>query len=559
MPTNGPSAVAFSTLSTPQGSDVVRRLQQKIRTINQMRQQQQQNLPSLPPNWISTPDKRTKRPVYYNTVTGESTWVRPTNGGEHGSGRGDDGDDDSDNSDGTFDGGDGNASGDVRRRPQHAPPPPQQQQQQQQQQQAPQQVRPSLLHRQLKRKHRKAALLVVNVQKDFFAKGAMPVPSAERVLLPIHTLCQQEDMVVVHVRLQRPANHASFFCNNPGSIFLDRAPGVEQEMYVVPSHCVEGTPGADIHDLLRRREDTVAVVDVGGSPLLDDYSPFAAVHGSVPLEDLLRAHGVAKVFVVGIGLETAVQAVALDAQLYCDGDVHVVIDAVAELGSKWTSPAVAEQVQKRLQGANIGIIDLQQARDLTRGLNRRKAPLPAPTSSRPSTSRTYGSSSNSNSTPGRASTPPRGGSSSSSSNGASRNATTTPHHTPVRSATPPRSNSARGGGGGRASSAKGGQQQQQQPQPAWRGAGSSAPTTRSASPGPREGGSNSKDKDKGDFDWRNLPDDAMRMIATQLDPKTGMSKTHDAIAGFNMRALQTTRLLVDVCWMRLRVLWWLCP
>jgi hypothetical protein len=130
-----------------------------------------------------------------------------------------------------------------------------------------------------------------------------------------------------------------------------------------------------------------------------------------------------------------------------------VIDAVAELGSKWTSPAVAEQVQKRLQGANIGIIDLQQARDLTRGLNRRKAPLPAPTSSRPSTSRTYGSSSNSNSTPGRASTPPRGGSSSSSSNGASRNATTTPHHTPVRSATPPRSNSARGGGGGRASSA----------------------------------------------------------------------------------------------------------
>jgi hypothetical protein len=51
----------------------------------------------------------------------------------------------------------------------------------------------------------------------------------------------------------------------------------------------------------------------------------------------------------------------------------------------------------------------------------------------------------------------------------------------------------------------------------------------------------------------------MRMIATQLDPKTGMSKTHDAIAGFNMRALQTTRLLVGVCWMRLRVLWWLCP
>ena len=57
---------------------------------------------------------------------------------------------------------------------------------------------------------------------------------------------------------------------------------------------------------------------------------------------------------------------ALDAQLYSDADVFVVIDAVAELGDRWSFPAAADQAQKRLQSASIGIIDYQNAVDIIR-------------------------------------------------------------------------------------------------------------------------------------------------------------------------------------------------
>lgn len=290
---------------------LIKRLRHKIKTVHTLSKLGTRKKKSLPPNWISTVDTHTKRTFFYNSVTGESSWIRPRESTKGSSGDG-----------------------------------------------------PSAPQGPLR-----AAVLVVNVQADFFHRGSMPVPGAEKILPGIQELCGMENVSVFHIKLQRPANHASFFCNNPGAIFQDQINGIEMEMYVTPSHCVEGTPGAAIHNALLPLNDDAVVIDVGGSPLIDDFSPFASIDDHVPLETLLRENDIGKIFVVGIGLETAIQAVALDAQLYSDADVFVVIDAVAELGDRWSFPAAADQAQKRLQSANIGIIDIQNATDLIRDAN----------------------------------------------------------------------------------------------------------------------------------------------------------------------------------------------
>jgi nicotinamidase/pyrazinamidase len=208
----------------------------------------------LPPHWIATLDSHTKRTFFYNSATGESSWIRPEDGADPTTAAA--------------------AAAAAAAAEDEAPT--------------------------------RVAVLVVNVQRDFFPKGALPVPNAEALLGPIKQLCGIEGVSVLYVRLLRPANHASFFCNNPGTVFGEQVTGIEQEMYVGPAHCVEGTPGAEIHPVLRPGDEAV-VVDVGGSPLIDDFSPFSALGDAVPLENLLRRQHIGKLFVVGIGLETAVQ------------------------------------------------------------------------------------------------------------------------------------------------------------------------------------------------------------------------------------------------------------
>jgi nicotinamidase/pyrazinamidase len=225
-------------------AELMQRLKRKITNVRAISGLASSKKP-LPAHWIATLDSHTKRTFFYNSATGESSWLRPEDAAAAAA----------------------SAEDELPTR---------------------------------------VAVLVVNVQRDFFPKGALPVPNAEAVLGPIKQLCGIEGVSTFYVRLLRPANHASFFGNNPGTVFGEQVTGIEQEMYVGPAHCVEGTPGAEIHPVLRPGDEAV-VIDVGGSPLIDDFSPFSALGDVVPLENLLRQQRIGKLFVVGIGLETAVQ------------------------------------------------------------------------------------------------------------------------------------------------------------------------------------------------------------------------------------------------------------
>ena len=73
-------------------------------------------------------------------------------------------------------------------------------------------------------------------------------------------------------------------------------------------HCVQGTPGADLHPALDT-EPVDAIVDKGQDRGTEGYSAFDATS----LAETLRARGVDRVTVVGLATDYCVKNTALDA------------------------------------------------------------------------------------------------------------------------------------------------------------------------------------------------------------------------------------------------------
>ena len=137
------------------------------------------------------------------------------------------------------------------------------------------------------------ALLIVDFQNDFTPGGALAVAHGDEIADRINALAASGDYdVVVATRDWHPADHGSF--TEQGGIW--------------PVHCVQGTPGAELHQGLDRARIDV-VVDKGQDPSADGYSGFEATL----LEELLKAHGVDHVTIGGIATDYCVKNTALDA------------------------------------------------------------------------------------------------------------------------------------------------------------------------------------------------------------------------------------------------------
>jgi nicotinamidase/pyrazinamidase len=138
-------------------------------------------------------------------------------------------------------------------------------------------------------------LIVVDVQNDFTPGGALAVPAGDEVIGRINELMGSGRFdLVLATRDWHPPDHGSFATNDP--------PGPW------PVHCVQGTPGAELHPALRR-EDIDRIVDKGQDPATEGYSGFDATG----LGDLLRERGVDAVTVVGLATDYCVKNTALDA------------------------------------------------------------------------------------------------------------------------------------------------------------------------------------------------------------------------------------------------------
>ena len=157
------------------------------------------------------------------------------------------------------------------------------------------------------------ALVVVDVQNDFCPGGALPVPEGDRVVPAINRAQRAFDLVVA-TQDWHPANHGSFAANHPG-----RRPGEEIELAGLPQilwpvHCVQDTPGAELHPGLDRSR-IARVFRKGVDANVNSYSGFFdnGRRRSTGLDAYLAARGVRTLYVCGLATDYCVKATALDA------------------------------------------------------------------------------------------------------------------------------------------------------------------------------------------------------------------------------------------------------
>ena len=150
------------------------------------------------------------------------------------------------------------------------------------------------------------ALVIVDFQNDFTPGGALAVAEGDAIAERLNELAGSADYdLVVATRDWHPRDHGSFAAQ--GGTW--------------PEHCVQGTPGAELHPALDRALVDV-VVDKGQDPATEGYSGFEAT----TLAELLRERGVDHVTIVGLATDYCVKNTALDA---LRGGFGVTVDSTA--------------------------------------------------------------------------------------------------------------------------------------------------------------------------------------------------------------------------------------
>ena len=157
------------------------------------------------------------------------------------------------------------------------------------------------------------ALIVIDVQNDFCPGGALAVAGGDEIIIRINGLMEAFGTVVL-TQDWHPANHASFAANHPGATPFSLAQMPYGPQVLWPTHCVQGSKGAEFHRDLRT-DPAHLIVRKGFRPEIDSYSAFFENDHSTPtgLDGYLRSRGITAVTLVGLATDYCVAYSALDA------------------------------------------------------------------------------------------------------------------------------------------------------------------------------------------------------------------------------------------------------
>lgn len=157
------------------------------------------------------------------------------------------------------------------------------------------------------------ALIIVDMQNDFFPGGALPVATAPQVLPIFEKLLKYPFDVIVASKDWHPKDHASFASmhgKKPGQVV--KLGDIEQMLW--PDHCVQGSTGADFYP----KWDASGVQKIfykGTNKDVDSYSTFFDNQHlkSTGLADYLKENQVDTVYVAGLATDYCVKYSVLDA------------------------------------------------------------------------------------------------------------------------------------------------------------------------------------------------------------------------------------------------------
>ncbi len=189
------------------------------------------------------------------------------------------------------------------------------------------------------------ALCIIEVQIDFTEGGALGVDGGGDVARGITRLLAAEPYRYDHVLASRDWHEAT---GDNGGHFA--AAGVVPDFSTTwPSHCVQGTHGAEYHPDLDVTAVDFHLRKCQGAPA---YSIFeGTTEDGVPLADLLALHDITDIDVVGLATDYCVLASALDA-VHQGKRVRILADLVAGV-----APATSAAALDRLRDAGAEIVE----------------------------------------------------------------------------------------------------------------------------------------------------------------------------------------------------------
>ena len=157
------------------------------------------------------------------------------------------------------------------------------------------------------------ALIIVDVQNDFLAGGALEVKEGDSIIPIINELQDRFDTIIA-TQDWHPENHKSFASQHKNKKIGDfiNLEGINQILW--PDHCVENTFGSEIAIKLNQGK-IEKVIKKGNNPNIDSYSGFFEndKKTKTELDDYLREKGINTIFICGLATDYCVKFTANDA------------------------------------------------------------------------------------------------------------------------------------------------------------------------------------------------------------------------------------------------------
>ena len=157
------------------------------------------------------------------------------------------------------------------------------------------------------------ALLVIDMQLDFLPGGALAVAGGDAILPGINALAAKFEHVIL-TQDWHPRGHISFASTHGLRPFTDTVQAAYGTQTLWPDHCIQGTPGAQLHPDLDIPH-TELILRKGFRREIDSYSAFTENDGITPtgLAGYLRERGLQRLFLTGLAYDFCVGFSALAA------------------------------------------------------------------------------------------------------------------------------------------------------------------------------------------------------------------------------------------------------
>ena len=157
------------------------------------------------------------------------------------------------------------------------------------------------------------ALLVIDMQLDFLPGGTLAVKDGDAILPGINALAARFDHVIL-TQDWHPRGHISFASTHGRQPYTDTVEAAYGTQTLWPDHCIQGTPGAQLHPDLDIPHAEL-ILRKGFRRDIDSYSAFTENDSVTPtgLAGYLRERGLTRLFFTGVAYDFCVGFSALAA------------------------------------------------------------------------------------------------------------------------------------------------------------------------------------------------------------------------------------------------------